>query len=175
MATFAIPGMTADSIAQTDTKPSVAYLKPYPVSFDRYEQATGKVISVEVKQIGDTEYFSVKVENNGHGAEILVATDPSRTNPKSTMDEATQLQKNLARLTKFVKTLGIFNAKGQVDEALFPKAVGKLIVFAAKNKHSKDGKYTNTSGLFEGAADQLVIVHSVDAPAAVADTEDIPF
>ena len=50
--------------------------------------------------------------------------------------------------------------------------------FSAKNKLSKDQKYTNTSGIFEGSAPELIPVHSADAPApsaAVADDVEIPF
>ena len=133
---------------------------------------TGEVVSLVTKQIGEDEYFALVVTNNGHAAEILLATDPTKTNPEGKKSAEEQVQEALTTVAKFVKHLEIYNSKGLVDETRYPNAVGKLVTFTSRNKRSKDGRYINTKGYYKGAALALIPVYSVpvsDEPG------DLPF
>lgn len=177
--TFQIPGMTIDAIKSASTSAPATSGRPFPGALGEYVNGvTGEVRALSIKQIGDGEYFSAMVTNNGHSAEILLATDPQVTNPNGKKSHEEQAQENLTTLTRFIKHLGIYNAKGEVDPSRFANAVGKLVTFTSRNKQSKDGKYINTTGYFKGEAQALVPVFSDGpsaSPAGASAAEEIPF
>jgi len=178
MAAFQIPGMTLDAIKTASTAAPVGGGKPFPGALKEYVNGvTGEVTALSVKVIGDGEYFSVTVQNNGHVAEILISTDPNNTNPDGKKSQEDQAQENLSTLTKFVKQMEIYNTKGEVDPTRFGNAIGKLVTFTSRNKQSKDGKYVNTNGYYKGEAPVLIPVHTAPAAplAATGTDDDLPF
>ncbi len=177
MTAFTIPGITPETLKNTDATAKEGQGRPFPAT-ERWQTFTGLVTKVESKVLGEDEYLSLRVRNGDCGAEILVSTEPSKTfQPKDDEDHEKQFQRNLDTLTKCVKGLGIFNAKGQVDPGLY--AGGVVVAFGAKLKGYREhnGKsYPKIGTIFNGVVPTLVRVEPMDAaPSAAAGDDDVPF
>lgn len=181
-----IPGMTAESLAKTTTDAKVGR-RDFPANPNTWTTFTGGVEKVEIKMIGNNENLAIYARNGECLAEILVSLQINDPIPNSQKSLADQAQEKLATLTKAVKTLEIYNAAGEIEPGLFPKAKGRMIAFAGKKTGDRyhDGKtYPKISYVFNGRADELIPVvpygaqgpASTPAPAGAAPAPfEIPF
>ncbi len=168
-----IPGMTEDSILNTNTNPTGAGFRPFPCNADGWTRHTAHVIKAEVKtfeQSGD-DVLSIVVANVQYGGEITINLDPSKVGPKCA-DPEKQRQRNLESLVKAIKILGA-HTNGKLDTNKLNNARNQIVEVSAIHQgfREKDGKYYHkVKVLLNGEAKEEVNVTEVTMPALPGST-----
>lgn len=157
---YAINGINIKDLETTDpTAKTVQLYGAFPAG-ERYKSFTGEVQNVEVKTIGENEYLAIKAVNGECLAEILVSTEPDKVyQPKDESDRKAQQERNRETLLKAMAALGIYNGRGELDDAKFEAAKGKVIAFAAKLKGWREhngNEYPKMGYIFNGKASDLI-------------------
>jgi hypothetical protein len=195
MTLIPIPGMTAQSIADTSTEPTSTGGRPFPCDANGWTKHTATVRKAYIKHFDNSgkDYIGLRVENGQCSDELLIALD-ARDIPTGLTPEKAQaaMEKNLATLQMAVKLLGA-HTNGQLDTVKLEKASGQIVEIIAKHKGFRqyDGKhYHKITLILTGAAPALLPIDpSVQlpplpgaalpaAPAPMRDPlgdDDIPF
>lgn len=160
MATFSIPGVTAETIQNTSTEAPQGGLKPFPCDAAGWTRHTATIAKAGLKtfDIGG-ESISLMLENGAHGGECLVSLDPSGAPDPAKAAEG---------LVRVLKILDAFTPDGQVDTDRIGKKTGQPVSVIAKHKGFREGKnggwFHKVSLIVTGATEK---VNPIDTTVAL--------
>lgn len=174
MAIVPIPGVTPETVQNTDTKPPQGGLKPFPCDAHGWTRHTATIAKAGLKCFDNGgKSISLILENGGYGGEALVSLDPTGA------PDPAKAAENLVRV---LKILDAITPEGHMDTGRIGATTGQTVALIAKHKGFRDGKnggmFHKLSILVTGSADALAPVDtSVQLPPfpGAAPSDDIPF